>query len=172
MRYWVLACLLLLSFLVQSVLGSFLAIRGIAPNVILVVVVSYGLLFGWQVGGAAGVIGGLLLDLTTGRFIGIHVLSLGIVGFLVGLVEERVFKDNVLLAALGGLVGSLVSQTIVLLTLWLFGWQISLFGSLRSTFLPAAIYDMILCTLIYGRIYKYYRYLRPDPRGTIVLRRQ
>lgn len=172
MRYWVLAGILLLAFLVQSVLGSFLAIRGIAPNVLLIVVIAYGLLFGWQVGGAAGVIGGLLLDLTTGRYIGIHVLSLGIVGLALGLVEERVFKDNILLAALGGLLGSLVSQTIVLLALWIFGWQISLVGSLRSTILPAAVYDMILCMLVYGRIYRYYRYLRPDPRGTIVLRRQ
>ncbi len=171
MRYWILSGLLLLAFLVQSVFGSYLSIRGIAPNVVLTVVVAYGLLFGWEVGLGAGVLGGLLLDLVAGRFIGIHVLSLGVVGLAVGLVEERVFKDNVLLAAIGGLVGSLVSQALVVFALWLFGWQIALLGSLRSTFLPAALYDMILSVVLYSWIYKYYRYLRPDPRGTIDLRR-
>lgn len=171
MRYWVLAGILLLAFLVQSVLGPFLAIRGISPNIVLVVIVAYGLLFGWQVGLAGGVVGGLLLDLTASTYVGIHVLALGTVGLLVGLAEERVFKDNVLLAAVGGLVGSLISQTVVMIVLWVFGRQFSLLGSLRDTFLPAAFYDMLLCTLIYHRIYKYYRYLRPDPRGTIVLRR-
>ena len=171
MRYWILSLLLLLAFLVQSVFGSYLSISGIAPNVVLTVVVAYGLLFGWEVGLVSGVVGGLLLDLMAGRFIGIHVLSLGVVGLMVGLVEEHVFKDNILLAALGGLAGSLVSQGLVVLSLWLFGWQISFFGSLRSTFLPAAFYDMLLCVLLYSRIYKYYQYLRPDPRGTIDLRR-
>lgn len=171
MRYWVLAGILLLAFLMQSVLGPFLAVRGVVPNVVLVVVVAYGLLFGWQVGLGAGVMGGLLLDLTAGQLIGSHLLSLAVTGLLVGLVEEHVFKDNILLAALGGIVGSLVGQTVMVGCIWLFRRSFAL-TDFRDTLLPAAIYDMILCILVYGRIYRYYRYLRPDPRGTIVLRRQ
>lgn len=171
MRYYVLAGVLLLAFLVQSVLGGFLAIRGIAPNVVLVVVVVYGLLFGWEMGIAAGVLGGLLLDLTTSQLIGSHVLALAAVGLMVGLVEEGVFKDNLLLPLIGGFLGSLVGQIVLVGCIWLFRRSFPL-GDLRAALLPTALYDVILCVLVYTRIYKYYRYLRPDPRGTIILRRR
>lgn len=172
MKYWVLTGFLVVAYLLQqSVAPTYLAFNGITPDILLVLVVSYGLLFGWEVGLAAGVIGGLLTDLTAGRFIGLHILSLGLVGLIAGLVEEKVFKDNFLLAPIGGFLGSVVSQTVVMGCLWFYGWQVSFAGSLRTTILPGAVYDMLLAILVYGRIYKYYLYLRPDPRGTIVLRR-
>jgi rod shape-determining protein MreD len=170
-RYTVLAGILVLAYLLQSVVSSYMAIGGITPDFLLVLVVSYGLLFGWEVGLGAGVLGGLLLDLTTGRFIGLHVLSLGVAGLAAGLVEDKVFKDNLLLAPTSGLVSSVISQTIVLFCLWLYGWQVPLVSALRQTILPAALYDMVLAILVYGQIYKYYLYLKPDPRGTIVIRR-
>lgn len=167
-----LVAIVVLAFLLQSVVSTYLAIGGVMPDLLLVLVVSYGLLFGWPVGLGAGVLAGLLLDLTAARFIGIHVLSLGTVGLIAGLVEEQVFKDNFLLAPTAGLVGSIVNQAIVMTCLWLYGWRFAPVDSLRSIILPAALYDMVLCVLVYGRIYKYYLYLRPDPRGTIILRRK
>lgn len=171
MRYWLLTGLLVIAFLLQSVVGHFLSIAGVSPDFLLVLVVSYGLLFGWQLGLGAGVLGGLLLDLIAHRFIGLHVLTLGVVGLLAGLVEERVFKDNLLLAPTAGLAASIVSQLIELVVLWIYGWQVPFIASFRSIILPSALYNMGLSILVYGRIYKYYLYLRPDPRGTIVLRR-
>ncbi|MFZ5824259.1 MAG: rod shape-determining protein MreD [Bacillota bacterium] len=170
MRYWVLAGILLLAFLVQSVLGHFLAINQIAPNVVLVVVIAYGLLFGPEVGLIAGLLGGLLLDLTFSHYVGLRLLALGSVGLAIGMVEERVFKDNLLLGSIGGLAGSVTGQSIVLIILWIFGRMITL-DEVRTLGL-AALYDMVLCTIIYRALYRNYRYLRPDPRGTIVLRRQ
>ncbi len=169
MRYWALSVILVVTFLVQSVVSDYLAIQGITPNLLLVMVVCYGLLFGWQVGLGAGAIGGLLLDLTVGRFIGLHVLSLGAVGFGVGLVEERIFKDNLLLAPAVCLIGSLAHQTIIMLIYLMFGRPVM--GSFQSTILPAALYDMVLSVFVYARLYRHYLYLRPDPRGTIEIRR-
>lgn len=171
MRYWWLTLILVVAYLLQSVVSNYLSLGGVTPDFLLAFVATYGLLFGWNIGLGAGVLGGLLLDLSAGRFIGVHVLSLGVVGLVTGLVETRIFKENVFLAPTGGFIGSVINQVIVMACLWLFGWQVSLFESLRSTILPAAVYDMVLTMLVYGRVYKYYRYLRPDPRGTIVLRR-
>jgi rod shape-determining protein MreD len=167
----VLTGLLILAFLMQSVVSTYLSISGITPDFLLAIVVSYGLLFGWEVGLAGGVIGGLLIDLIAGRYIGLHVLAYGTVGVVAGLVEGRVFKDNILLAPIGGFTGSIVSQVIIVFCFWFFGLELSPLGVLRLTMLPAALYDMVLTILVYGRIYKYYLYLRPDPRGTIVIRR-
>lgn len=171
MRYWVLVGLVILVFLLQSVVSSYLAIGGISPDLVLVVVLTFGLLFGWEVGLGAGILGGLLIDLNAGRIIGLHVLSLGSVGLATGMMEEKVFKENFLLAPTAGLIGSIVAKSIALAVLWLFGWQGQFFESFHNAILPAALYNMVLATLVYGQVYKYYLYLRPDPRGTIIVRR-
>lgn len=171
MRYWVLTALLVLAFLLQSVLSSHLAIAGVAPDLVLVVVLTFGLLFGWEVGLGAGVLGGLLIDMNAGRIIGLHVLSLGTVGLAIGLAEGRVFKDNLLLAPLAGFVGTAISKSIAMICLWLLGWYVTPAETFRSAILPGALYNMVLATLVYNRVYKYYQYLRPDPRGTIIVRR-
>lgn len=171
MRYWVLTGMLILAFLLQSVVSIYLSIGGITPDFLIAVVVTYGLLFGWEVGLVGGILGGLLIDLTAGRFIGLHVLSYGVVGLVAGLAEGRVFKDNILLAPAGGLVGSFASQTIVVFCFWLYGLEVAPLVALRSTMLPAALYDMVFTVLAYWLVYRYYLYLRPDPRGTIVIRR-
>lgn len=171
MRYWVLTGVVVVAFLLQSVVSTYAAISGITPDFLLVVIVAFGLLFGWQVGLGAGVLAGLLVDLIAGRFIGIHVLSLGLVGLLAGMAEEKVFKENILLAPTAGLVGSVVNQLVVMACLWMFGWQIPFAETLRATVLPAALYDMVVSVAVYHLIYRYYRYLRPDPRGTISIRR-
>jgi len=171
MRHWALAGIVLVAYLVQTVLGPYLEIAGVVPNVVLVVAVTCGLLFGWQVGLAAGFAGGLLVDLTLGVLIGSNALALGTVGFLAGLIEPHVFKDNLVLAGLGGSLGSLLGQTFIALCLAVFGHGVTL-ADFRSTLLPSVIYDTLLCMLVYWRVYRHYNYLRPDPRGTIVLRRR
>jgi rod shape-determining protein MreD len=171
-RYWILTGILLFAYLIQSVVAIYLSIGNITPDIMLVVVLSYGLLFGWEVGLVAGVVGGLLVDLTFSRYIGLHVLSLALIGLVAGLVEEKVFKDNLLLAPIAGFLGSLASHSILMLVLALYGWKFDLFESLRTTIVPSALYDMVIAVVVYGRIYKYYLYLRPDPRGTIVVRRR
>jgi rod shape-determining protein MreD len=170
-RYWVLAGIIVVVFLLQSVMATYLSVAGITPDFLLVMVVIYGLLFGWPVGLGAGVLGGLLLDLSTSRFIGLHLLALGTVGLLAGFVEEKVFKDNLLLAPTGAMVGSILSQSIVLACLWLFGWEMQAGGVYRAVILPSALYNTFWALLLYSWTYKNYLYLRPDPRGTIELRR-
>ncbi len=171
MRYWALTAIVLAAYLIQSVLGPFLAIAGVVPNVVLVVAISCGLLFGWQVGLGVGFGGGLLIDLTIGQLIGSHALAGSLVGFVAGLVEERVFKDNLLLPLVGGVVGSLLGQTVIMICLTMFGRRISL-AEFGSTLLPSMVYDTVLCILVYWRIFRMYGFLKPDPRGFIVIRRR
>ncbi|HEY8347252.1 MAG TPA: rod shape-determining protein MreD [Symbiobacteriaceae bacterium] len=171
MRYWGLTAIVVVSYLLQSVVAAHLSIGQVAPDFILVVVVCYGLLFGWEVGLGAGVVGGLLVDLTTGRFIGLHVLSLGLVGLAVGQLEDKVFKDNYLMAPVAGFAGSILNQAVQLICQLLYGWEVPA-RVLRSTVLPAAVYAMVLTLIVYRQLYRYYLYLKPDPRGTIELRRR
>lgn len=171
MRYWILAAIGLVGFLLESVLGAYLAIGGARPSPLLEITVALGMLFGWRIGLGTGIIGGLLLDLTAGRLIGLHLLSLGLVGLLVGLLEEKVFKENWFLAGLVGAGGSILAHIVNYICLAALGWRVDPIPTLVGAILPSALYNGLLTMLIYSQIYRYYQYLRPNPRGTIVLRR-
>lgn len=171
MRYGVLAAIGMVGFLIQSVLGSYLSIGGAIPSPLLEITVALGLLFGWRIGLGTGLIGGLLLDLTAGRLIGLHLLSLGVVGLLVGLLEEKIFKENWFLAGLAGFGGSILAHCLNYLCLAVLGWRVDFVQTFVGAILPSALYNALLTMLVYSQIYRYYQYLRPNPRGTIVLRR-
>lgn len=171
MRYGILAAIGLIGFLVESVLGAYLSIGGAMPSPLLQITVTLGMLFGWRIGLGTGLIGGLLLDLTAGRLIGLHLLSMGAVGLLVGLLEEKVFKENWLLAGVVGLGGSVLTHLLNYICLAALGWRFEPIPTLLQSVLPSALYDGLLTMLIYSQVYRYYQYLRPNPRGTIVLRR-
>lgn len=167
MRYWALLGILGLAFLLQTTMAGFLAIRGVQPDLALATVVSLGLLFGPEVGLLGGALVGLLLDVVFGRFVGLHLLTRGGVGLLIGLAEQRVFKESLLLPLMAGFVSSLLSEGATMLILAFFGWRMPVFEQLRTAVLPGALYNAVITLLIYTRIYKHYRYLRPDPRGAI-----
>lgn len=171
MRYWGLTGILLVSYLLQSVVASYLTIGQASPDFVLVVVVCYGLLFGWEIGLGAGAIGGLLVDLTVGRFVGSHILSLGLVGLVAGHLEDKVFKDNFLTASVAGFAGSLLNQGVQLACQLLYGWEVPA-QVLSSMVLPQAVYATVLTLIGYRLLYRYYMYLKPDPRGTVELRRR
>lgn len=171
MRYWALFFIGLVSYLIQSVLGGYLAVGGAIPSPVLTVAITFGLLFGWQMGLGAGMIGGLLLDLTAGRFIGLHLLSIGLIGLLVGLLEDKIFKDNWLMAGVAGLLGSILAEGLNYACLAVLGWRVDPVQTLVGGILPSAVYNGLLTILVYTQVYRYYQYLKPNPRGTIVIRR-
>ncbi|OTA40336.1 MAG: hypothetical protein A6D92_19225 [Symbiobacterium thermophilum] len=65
----------------------------------------------------------------------------------------------------------MVGQAVVLASLLLFGRHVPL-AELSGKLLRSVAYDTVLCVLVYWRIFRMYGFIRPDPRGVIVLRRR
>jgi len=166
MRYWAVTALVLVALVLQTTAGNYLAIAGVAPDVLLALTLSFGLLFGWQVGAGTGLAAGLLLDLTFGRFVGLHGLSLGLTGLLVGLGESSVVKDNPFLPAVAGALGNLFVRGVLLGVLLML--QKPGLVPVRSELVISTLYNAALCALIYPLLYRRYDYLHPDPRTVVI----
>lgn len=171
MRFWLLAALPLVAAVWQTALAPFAQLGTLAPGLIVPVVVALGLLFGWPWGLGSGAFAGLALDLFLGRFIGLHALAYSLVGLVCGWAEPRIYKENGLLPWVTGMLASLLAESVILLGLLSLGrplnWQALLLGHV----LPGALLSGLLATAIYLTLWRYYTYFRPDPRGTVVLRR-
>lgn len=94
---------LLVTFLIvclESTILKGIAIRGITPNLLLVMVLSYGVLRGSFKGGAIGFLAGLLLDLSFHQSIGFQTLIYFYVGVVAGYFNKDFYKENYVLPIL------------------------------------------------------------------------
>lgn len=161
MRYFVMAILFLISLTLQSTVFSHLTVAGVKPDLVLVFIVFYALLHGPYEGALMGLTGGLLQDLLFGQNLGMNTLAKLAVGYVFGILEKKIYKDNILIPMVALFLGTLLNETI-LYFLRFFSYLIrpddgsvgSYFVALQSVMLSVAIYNACLAPFIYGRFYR------------------
>lgn len=96
MRYVKLALYAVFATVLQSTVFSHLAVKGVRPDLVLVMTVVFGLLGGWKMGATTAIIGGTIEGLMVGQAIGLRVFSLLIAGLSAGVISAKVDKDSLL----------------------------------------------------------------------------
>jgi len=161
MRYYILTLLFFISLILQSTLFARLTVAGMKPDLVLVFVIIFALLRGSGEGAAAGFIGGLLQDLMFGQNIGMNTLSKMVTGYAVGVLERKIYKEN-LLIPLGVLfAGTFLNETFLYFLRFVSqgsgtagAYAEGYFAFVRSVIFPTAVYNCCLVPFIYGRFYK------------------
>ncbi len=95
-------------FILQVGLLNEMRILGVHPEIMLLVTVCAGLVAGPERGAGVGFFCGLLVDLTLYGSLGVSALSLTVVGFVVGVVEESVIRATKVLSVIIAVVSSFV----------------------------------------------------------------
>lgn len=153
MRYLGLFLLLIFNTVLQTTLLTHFEIGGVRPNLVLIQVIFFSSLNGSGLGGAFGALAGLFLDLVSGRYIGLNALSFSAVGAVVGLVEGRLYKDNLLVPIGGVFVGSFIYNLLAFFLGTFAGLRLS-FGMLLTTIFIQTLYNTALVPLLYGQFYR------------------
>ncbi|HEY3314394.1 MAG TPA: rod shape-determining protein MreD [Bacillota bacterium] len=148
-RWWAFPAALIGAFLLQLTVVPFVAVHWVKPDLILVVAILGGLLYGPNYGAVAGLFGGLLEDLFIGHYIGLFGLTRMLAGFLAGLVETRVYREPFLVPMATSFAATLVGETILGLLLKAFGANPSLGKTFTNVILPAAVYNAIIAPIVY-----------------------
>mgnify|MGYP003940386201 CR=1 FL=1 len=116
----------------------------VRPDLVLLLVVMWGLLGGPVQGGIVGALGGLVVDLFSGRFIGMGILTKGLVGVLVGWLEPRFFKDNLIVPVTFSVCATLGEQLLYWLLLSAFGWGPPFDYVLFRIIVPTVLFDAVI----------------------------
>ncbi len=122
----------------QASVLPLLKLGGGEVNLILVLNVLAGLMAGPDIGAAAGFWGGLLVDLVTGRFLGLHALVGMATGYLAGAAGNRVYRNHFPVPSLVAAGGALFQETMIWGFLRVFGLAVDPLGILRIA-LPEAL---------------------------------
>jgi len=144
------------NLLVQQTLFDKISILGVKPDLLLVLIIFTALLEGPVTGLKLGLAIGLLQDLATGKFIGLYLLSGGITGYLVGLVETRIFKENYLVPMVVLLGGTVFHQGLYLFLRSLIGYPAGWIDAWLGVILPLALYHALIGPFLYVPAYKVY----------------
>jgi rod shape-determining protein MreD len=155
------AAAILVAALLQAGLAPYMAIGGVVPNFLLLVVVTIALVEGPASGASAGFAAGLIFDLLGAGPVGPMVLILTVTGYMAGLLHENMFAEGWLLPLTVLAIASLASTLAYGLMLDLLGAGGPFLLTFFTKILPEALYDTALGLLIYPWLARFLRQDRP-----------
>lgn len=166
MRYLIIALSLFGSLILESTLLEELKVAGVKPDLLLIFVVFWALFHGKLEGAKMGFIFGLAEDLFVSKFIGLNVLCKMAVGYLVGMMENKFFKENFLVPVFTLFLATITNNILYLIIVQVTGVDRNIGAFIWDATIPTAIYNACLSFLFYGKFYDLTTkgYLRPDRR--------
>ncbi|KAF1085628.1 rod shape-determining protein MreD [Sporotomaculum syntrophicum] len=145
----------LLAFILQTAAFNYIAIYGIKPDLVLILVILNGFLRGPREGAFLGFAAGILQDLVSGGYFGLNALTKMTSGYLAGLGEGRLYRDNRVIAAGLTWICTLGAQLVFQFLLLLVNVSVPVPAALAYVILPTAFYNALVVLLIYGYFYRY-----------------
>jgi rod shape-determining protein MreD len=161
MSPYLLAPLLALVALVQTTLVPLLPGGTARPDLLLIIIVAWGIVRGGGEAALWGLLGGLFLDLLSGVPFGLQTLGLAAIGLLADLMETNFFRSNVLLPLAAICIASVLYHIVEAAALQTFGYPIDWEPYALGVILPTALANTILMPFIYGLLRRADRLARP-----------
>ena len=144
-----------LGIVLRDTVFNGLSVAGGKPDFVLILVVFFAIFRGSVQGGLMGVALGLLEDLMTGRFIGINAICKGLLGYLVGVSERNLYKNNFFFFFAAILAATFLNTVFYYLFSVLIGGHVGLEKLILST-IPDAVYNMCFSPVFYAVFYNFF----------------
>lgn len=153
------AIALVAATILQVSIAPHLAIFGVVPNFLFLVVVTLALTEGPVAGSVSGFVAGLLFDLLGTAAVGPYALVLSVVGYVAGMLQANMFAEGWLLPVTVVAVAGLTTEISYGIVLAVLDAGTPFWRSLLTVMLPGAVYHTALAVLAYPWLA---RLLRPD----------
>lgn len=156
------AIIILLFFIIyflQINFFSWFTIRGIMPNIFVILVLFLGLFAGKKLGGICGLVFGLILDILIGKSIGFTGIFLALIGLLGEYFDKNFSKDNriaIILMTVGATI--LFEICMYVVNIFKFSIEIEILPFI-ITLLIETIYNVFLVIILYPGMKKLGYYL-------------
>ena len=141
-------------YVLQTSFFPLMAYHGISPNFMLLLTVSFAFLRGMEQGTFMGFLTGLLTDLATGTFFGIHAFTYLLMGNLCGRFANRVYKDQFFWPVFASLGVTALNYFILALLMVLLGYRFNPISNVQATLLPMLIYQLAFAYPVHYLTYK------------------
>lgn len=137
------------AFIIEVSIVPYFKVRGVGPDLLLLVVVNYAFIQGSFEGSLTGFFGGLFQDLVSTQALGINAFAKTLVGYLSGLIEKTISGGTLFLLVAITFAASLFNGFIYMGFLFLLGEALPFKGAFFGIILPSGLYNSLLSPLVY-----------------------
>lgn len=141
--------IIIINFILESTIIHHFDIFGVVPNTALIITVIVALLRGKRLGSVVGLISGLLEDIIFCPIIGINAFTLFFTGYFVGLMENKLSKDNILIPIISSLISTISYHLMYSLFLYFLSYDISLVNFFKKTVLIEMGFNGFISIFLY-----------------------
>lgn len=149
LRKIILFIIIAVCFLLQTTVFPSLSFSGITPNIMIIVVSSFGLMRGKKEGLLVGFFCGLLIDIFFGFYLGVYALLYMYVGYINGLLQKRFFPDDIKLPMIMIGASDLACNLLVYFFMFLFRSRFHFWYYLKAIIIPEFVYTMVITIFLY-----------------------
>lgn len=164
MKAIIIGIIIIINLILQSTLFQYFQVFGVLPNTALILVISFSVYSGKNKGALIGFIIGLLQDIVFGKMIGLNAMIYMLVGFTVGYVNRKLYKDNPIVPVLLTASSTVAYETIHMIFIYLMRYRIELLTVFKNMLIIEVIYNSILSVFIYALISRLYKTKRSKKR--------
>ncbi|MCG8538903.1 MAG: rod shape-determining protein MreD [Clostridia bacterium] len=154
MKGYLLFAMVIGNFILQTTIFQYFRVAGILLNTALLIVVTISTIYGRKDGVTAGILAGLLQDLFFSKAIGINILIYASIGYIIGGIEDKIFKDNYITPSLLISCSTLYYHTLYFVLMYFLRYAIIYMDILKSVVLVEMIYNLIVGIIFYRIFYR------------------
>lgn len=148
-RKIVLFIVISICFVLQTTTFQALSFANITPNLMIIVVSSFGLMRGRKEGMFIGFISGLLVDIFCGFYLGIYALLYMYVGYINGFFRKRFYPEDIKQPLLLISASDIISNIIIFVVLFLTRSRFDFGYYLWNVIIPEWVYTMVVTIFLY-----------------------
>lgn len=152
MRIFIISIILLIANVLQSTVFDVIRIRGISPNLNVMIIVSFALLRGSKEGSIIGFFSGLLIDILFSTSKGYLAIIGACIGYFAGKFNKDFYRENLVLPFMLTLLSTTIYGFAVSLPFLLRG-KINYIYFIKNIIFPEIIYTIILSIFVYQLVY-------------------
>jgi rod shape-determining protein MreD len=158
--------LLVVAVLLQSTILRWVALKGVRPDLALIVMVFVAVRRGSMIAQVAGFLSGLAEDLLSLAPLGFHALVRTTLGYLYGLTEGSIFMDPLLIPVLLTLIATILKGLLGSLLVVVFGLSAPGFREFAGPLWIQAGYNLVLAPFLFAAL-RLIRAFRPREKERV-----
>ncbi|MCX7923841.1 MAG: rod shape-determining protein MreD [Clostridia bacterium] len=135
--------------LMQSTVFEYVRIYNVKPNLFIVFIVSIALLRGNVEGAVVGFFAGLSQDIMSGKLLGFYSLLGLYLGLLLGSVNKRLYRENILVVIFFTFISTVAYEVVVCVFGLLFITEVDIVYAMKNIILLEALYNCLAAIFIY-----------------------
>lgn len=142
-------CLIILAFTIQNCIFPLLPFLSAAPNLLLILIFSFGFIHGTEAGMYYGLVAGILLDLFYSGPFGFYTLLFVWIGYVNGLCTRYYYEDYITLPLILCLVNEVAYNLYIYIFRFLIRSRLDFLYYLKQIIIPETIFTVVTTLFMY-----------------------